>query len=209
MNKLFFFFALIGIPFSYIYAQETIPSVKIGDQEWTSENLSVETFQNGDKIPEAKTIEDWEKYDKARKPAWCYYDNSSDNGQKYGKLYNWFAVTDPRGLAPKGWHIPIDSEFVVLVTFLGGDDVAALKLKSKTDWNDKKGNNSSGFNAFPAGYRTSQTSFTGLQRYAYFWTATSNTQVLAKGRSLSYEMPKLMPFFKEKGNGYSIRCVKN
>ncbi len=80
--------------------------VKIGNQVWTSKNLDVEQFNNGDKIPEAKTNEEWNLANKNKTSAWCYYDNDNKNGMKYGKLYNWYAITDPRGIAPKGWHIP-------------------------------------------------------------------------------------------------------
>jgi uncharacterized protein (TIGR02145 family) len=52
--------------------------------------------------------------------AWCYYENDAKNGVKYGKLYNWYAVNDARGLAPAGWHVPTDYEWEVLSTFLGG-----------------------------------------------------------------------------------------
>lgn len=87
-----------------------IKSIKIGNQTWMTENLNVDNFQNGDIIPEAKTTEEWEQAGKRQQPVWCYYDYDINNGKKYGKLYNWYAVNDPRGLAPKGWHIPSDEE---------------------------------------------------------------------------------------------------
>src|SRR3989338_8108735 len=83
-----------------------LTEVQIGGQTWMAENLNVESFRNGDPIPEVKSAEEWEKVGKRKKPAWCYYDYTSANGTKYGKLYNWYAVNDPRGLAPDGWHIP-------------------------------------------------------------------------------------------------------
>lgn len=93
-------------------------SVKIGAQTWMAENLNVSTFRNGDPIPEVKTNEEWEKAGKEGKPAWCYYDNDPVNSSKYGKLYNWFAVNDPRGLAPEGWHIPRVDEWNTLKNYL-------------------------------------------------------------------------------------------
>ena len=77
--------------------------VKIGDQIWMVENLNVDKFRNGDIIPEAKTNEEWKKANENKQPAWCYYGNDLTYGEKYGKLYNWYAVTDQRGLAPEGY----------------------------------------------------------------------------------------------------------
>jgi len=88
-----------------------IKSVQIGTQTWMVENLNVSTFRNGDPIPQAKTNEEWSKAAESEQPAWCYYDNDPKNGGKYGKLYNWYAVNDPRGLAPAGWHVPSKVEF--------------------------------------------------------------------------------------------------
>jgi uncharacterized protein (TIGR02145 family) len=84
--------------------------IKIGTQTWAKKNLNVSTFKNGEVIPEAKTIEEWVKAGDDKKPAWCYYNNDPANDSIYGKLYNWYAVNDIRGLAPKGWHIPRDAE---------------------------------------------------------------------------------------------------
>ena len=88
--------------------------VKIGDQKWMSVNLNVSHFRNGDSIPEVRTPEDWEKAGKEQKPAWCYYDNNPENQSRLGKLYNWYAVNDPRGLAPEGWHVSSDADWNVL-----------------------------------------------------------------------------------------------
>ncbi len=90
-------------------------SVKIGNQVWMTENLNVDRFRNGELIPEAKTKEEWIKAGENKQPAWCYYNNDPSNGKKYGKLYNWYAVSDSRGLAPENWRIPSDKEWVLLV----------------------------------------------------------------------------------------------
>ena len=94
--------------------------IKIGQQVWMVENLNVDKFRNGEIIPEAKTDAEWKKAAENKQAAWCYYNNDSSNGTKYGKLYNWYAVNDPRGLAPKGWHIPSDKEWTDLTDYLGG-----------------------------------------------------------------------------------------
>ena len=111
-------------------------TVTIGTQVWTTKNLDVATFRNGDAIPQAKTNKEWIAAGKNKQPAWCYCDNDPKNGTKYGKLYNWYAVNDARGLAPMGWHVPTDQEWTVLSTFLGGEDVAGEKMKSSSGWND-------------------------------------------------------------------------
>jgi uncharacterized protein (TIGR02145 family) len=94
--------------------------IKIGTQTWASRNLDIITFNNGDSITEAKTDEEWERAGEQQKPAWYYYNNDPENGKKYGKLYNWYAMHDPRGLAPKGMHIPADEEWQTLSSYLGG-----------------------------------------------------------------------------------------
>ena len=110
-------------------------TVTIGTQTWTTKNLDVATFRNGDAIPQAKTNEEWEAAGENKQPAWCYYENNTANGTKYGKLYNWYAVVDTRGLAPAGYHIPTDEEWTVLSTYLGGEAVAGKKMKSTSGWN--------------------------------------------------------------------------
>jgi uncharacterized protein (TIGR02145 family) len=105
-----------------------------------TENLNVATFRNGDPIPEAKTKEEWEKAGQEGKPAWCYYENDPKNGAKYGKLYNWYAVIDPRGLAPTGWHVPTDAEWGILSDFVGEEstlgNTAGKKMKSTAGWDN-------------------------------------------------------------------------
>ena len=120
---------------------QTLETVNIGDQIWTTQNLSVNKFRNGDIIPLAKTSEEWEAAGLAEKPAWCYYESIAKNGSKYGKLYNWYAVHDTRGLAPVGYHIPSDSEWDILVENIGGDKIAGKKMKSITGWLNYYGEN--------------------------------------------------------------------
>ena len=153
-------------------------SVVIGSQEWMIKNLDVSTFANGDPIMEVKTRKKWIKAEKKRKPAWCYYNYDPDNGEKYGKLYNWYAINDPRGLNPDGWHIPNDSEWDTLFNFLGGGDIAGKKMKSKYDWIDPTscfngtGTDSSGFNGLPSGGCDFSGSFHFIGEHGYWWSST-------------------------------------
>src|SRR5580765_7574137 len=91
-------------------------AIKIGTQKWMSRNLDVTYYRNGDVIPH---VTDPTKWQALTTGAWCWYNNDSANGAVYGKLYNWYAVNDPRGLVPAGWHIPSDAEWNTLSTYLG------------------------------------------------------------------------------------------
>ncbi len=157
--------------------QQSPKEVKIGSQVWMSQNLDTDKFNNGDAIPQAKTAAEWVEAAAKKTPAWCYYENDSNYGLKYGKLYNFYAVNDPRGMAPKGWHIPTEPEFTALVKLLGNAE-SGLKLKGISGWGTKaKGTNESGFNALPGGERTdgafgADCQFMGVEVCACFWTAT-------------------------------------
>jgi uncharacterized protein (TIGR02145 family) len=133
---------------------EKYKSIKIDNQVWMVENLNGENFRNGDTIPQANTDETWINAGKEGKPTWCYYENKIENGIRYGKLYNWYAINDPRGLAPKGWHVPSDAEWSQVTLFLGGEDAAGTKMKSPAGWTqDGNGTNMSGFSGLPGGSR--------------------------------------------------------
>ncbi len=185
-------------------------SVKIGQQEWTSKNLNVATFRNGDAIPQARTNEEWKNAGNEYKPAWCYYDNDPKNGDKYGKLYNWYAVTDPRGLAPSGWHVPSDAEWTKLTDYLGGEDVAGNKMKSNNGWGDNgSGSNESGFSGLPGGYRYNEGTFNDIGIYGYWWSSTQTTPNFAVSRSLFYGGGDVDREHYSKSIGYSVRCFRD
>jgi sulfatase modifying factor 1 len=181
-------------------------TVKIGTQTWMAENLNVSTFRNGDPVPEAQSDEEWV----IKKAAWCYYKNDPKNGEKYGKLYNWSAVKDPRGLAPEGWHIPSGAEWNTLSKFLGGIAAAGTKMRSKTGWDENGGGtNSSGFSGLPGSLRYDDGQFNDIGRMGYWWCTTSNE---AGGRSHNLALNNTYlgfgASFKDSiGFGFSVRCV--
>ncbi|MBK8080215.1 MAG: fibrobacter succinogenes major paralogous domain-containing protein [Saprospiraceae bacterium] len=105
---------------------DAMPTIQIGTQKWMSKNLDVAFYRNGDPIPQVTSPTAWAVLSTG---AWCYYNNDPIQGNKYGKLYNWYAVNDPRGLAPQGWHIPSDAEWTTLEITLGGVSVAGGKMK--------------------------------------------------------------------------------
>ena len=146
-------------------------NVKLGDQIWMKKNLDVKVFKNGDPIFEARSNEDWIESYQSKTPAWCYYENRSENRVQYGILYNYYAIIDERELAPEGWRIPSATDWQNLVDELGGFIGLPDKLKSQTLWKNGGGNNSSGFNAVPAGVRY-QSGFLGLGEVTSFWANT-------------------------------------
>ena len=186
-------------------------TVTIGTQVWMTKNLDVSTFRNGDTIPQAKTNEEWEKAGKEGKPAWCYYDNDPANGAKYGKLYNWHAVNDSRGLAPTGCHIPTDAEWTILSDYLGGEDAAGKKMKSTSGWGDEgNGTNSSGFSGLPGGYRANDGNYDFIGGLGYWWSASGSSIYCAYSRFLYSSLDNL--FRKDyygKARGLSVRCLRD
>ena len=155
-------------------------TVKIGTQEWMAENLNVEHFINGDVIQEAKTDSEWQKAGENEEPAWCYYDNNSSNGEKYGKLYNFYAVTDPRSFAPNGWHVPTDAEWTLLTDHLsanGHDGTEGTALKAKFGWNDfdgtiGNGTDTYGFSGLPGGGRSTSGDFGFVGGSGVWWSSS-------------------------------------
>ena len=127
--------------------------VTIGNQVWMTKNLNVDKFRNGDPIPYAKYEEDWVNANYKKQPIYGYYDNNPNNEIKFGKMYNYYALIDKRGLAPNGWEIPSSQDWKILIDQLGGSKAAGEKMKSTSEnWKDYGfGNNSSGFYAEPGG----------------------------------------------------------
>jgi uncharacterized protein (TIGR02145 family) len=185
-------------------------TARLGTQTWMAQNLNVTQFRNGDPIPEAETPEAWRKANLEGTPAWCYYNNDPANAFAYGKLYNWYAVSDPRGLAPQKWHIPNQEEWSRLINFLGGKQQAGPKMKATSGWNKGgNGNNKSGFMALPGGSRDENGSFIGIGNYGYFWTQQEQASYTAWGCDLGFGYTQINRFSYQKGNGFSVRCVRD
>jgi len=182
-------------------------TIQIGSQVWMAENLDVSQFNNGDKIAEAGTDKEWTRAAKKKNPASCYYDNDQANG-KLGKLYNFYAVSDPRGLAPAGWHIPTHAEWQSLISASGGLTIA-WKTLVHPGWS--LSGNKNGFAALPAGYRDTEngkapfllsnyggkwwSSTVSPPKYAYYYVITPTDM----RDGLTVEM----------GMGLSVRCIKD
>ena len=163
-----------------------------------TQNLDVSKFQNGDSIPEAKNDADWQKAARLKQPAWCYYSNTNSPEKNYGKLYNWYAVHDKRGLAPAGWHIPVEAEWNRLVTTLGGETAAGDVIKSN------------GFGGFLAGFRDVDGSFRNEGLVCYWWGAAESSSAAASCYSITYFSSAFnSDNSADKQKGFSVRCVKD
>ncbi len=188
---------------------QTSSDVKIGTQVWMSKNLDVSTFRNGEVIPQAKNKEQWKYASDNKQSAWCYYEFNKNNGKKYGKLYNWYAVNDARGLAPKGYHVPSDAEWTTLEDFLGGQDEAGEKLKSTTGWYADNGDNSSGFNGIPGGFCFVDGGFFSIGASGLWWSSSEHSADDAWTRSLDYKDLEVYRYHYYKGDGFSVRCLRD
>jgi uncharacterized protein (TIGR02145 family) len=205
MKKIISFLGFLILIVNICFAQTQI----IGTQTWCTKNLDVTTFRNGDSIPQVKSDEEWILAGENHQPAWCYYNNDSTNNSKFGKLYNWFAVNDSRGLAPKGYHIPTDAEWITLEGYLGSE--SGIKMKSTSEWNDNgNGTNESGFLAFPGGCRSEIGIFSFLGKYAYWWSSTESKANDVYFRNIFSFSPGLFRFFNgNKVKGFSVRCIRD
>ena len=197
---------------------DTYETVQICNQAWMKINLNVTKYRNGDIIPQVTDATQWENLTTG---AWCYYDNDPAKGAIYGKLYNWYAVNDPRGLAPVGFHIPSNAEWTTLTTCLGGTAAAGAKMKEIGDFHwlspNQDATNSSGFTALPGGFReyddlfTFEFAFIGIRASGTWWSSSDSSTTNAHYRYLNY-VPGYVICDCSNGkkiNGYSVRCIKN
>jgi len=186
-----------------------VGTVRIGPQIWAVANLNVITFRNGDSIREAKTNNEWVKAGESGKPAWCYYNNDPANGSKYGKLYNWFAVNDARGLAPVGWTLSSDADWAKLTYYLKGQGAAGNKMKSTSGWSEgNNGTNESGFTGLPGGYRVENGAFVNLGTISTWWSSTESRELSAIDHYISLS-GSLVGSSSPKQRGESVRCLRN
>ena len=186
-------------------------SVTICCQSWMIKNLDVSTYRNGDPIPKVTSNEAW---DALTTGAYCYYNNDSTTyAATYGKLYNWYAVNDPRGLAPEGWHIPSDFEWSTLGNCLGGNAVAGGPMKEigTSHWNGPNtgATNLSNFTALPGGYRGVNGGFYDVNSYGFLWSSTEGSSNDAWNWSLYYSVDDLFRDGYGKRFGFSVRCLKD
>lgn len=183
---------------------DTFKTVNVQGVVWISSNLNVSHFRNGDIIPEARTKDEWLKAAQFKRPAWCYYGNDSLNGRRFGKLYNWYAISDERGLAPDGFHISADYNWGDINQF------NTNQLKSSFGWDVNSGSNRTGFSALPSGWRDPNGNFYSLYLETRWWTTMGDPDNLPVYRGLENGYEKIMIKGQSSyGCGYSVRCVAN
>jgi len=171
-------------------------------------NLNVHCFRNGDQITEAKSNEEWLNAGVKHKPAWCYYNNNALLGFEFGKLYNWYAVNDSRNLAPEGWILPSNFDYLNLVNSVGGNYKEQM-MKYGGSQNEENASNKSVFFALPAGIRSHNGIFSNLGIGGYFWTTSEQDSDFAYALELGKNAgnwASLDVFGTNKIVGMSIRC---
>ncbi len=187
-------------------------TVIIGTQIWLAENLKTTRYMNGDLIGTTSPATLDISAESMPKYQWAYNGDEA-NAAIYGRLYTWYAATDSRSICPVGWHLPADSEYTTLVTYLGGVNIAGGKLKEVgiAHWESPNADadNSSGFTALAAGAR-SYSNFYDFKHQAYFWTATLD--IFGNGAYVRTIQPIAGPIYDEawtQERGYSVRCLKD
>ncbi|MGG7036888.1 MAG: fibrobacter succinogenes major paralogous domain-containing protein [Flavobacterium sp.] len=186
----------------------SVKSVSIGNQVWMMTNLDVTVYRNGDPIPHVQDPKEWATLTTG---AWCYYENKEANGKVYGKLYNWYAVNDRRGLAPDGWHIPSDTEWNSLIENLGGEKVAGKKMKALTaQTNSNTDFKNAEFLGLMGGTRNDyKGNFFGLNTSGIWWSSTAVYGAYAWYRGVYYNNNEVNRNYLNKTIGLSVRCVKD
>jgi uncharacterized protein (TIGR02145 family) len=192
----------------------TYKTVTIGTQTWMAENLKTSKYNDGTSIPNVKDSLEWSKLTTG---AWCYYNNDEKNNSKYGKLYNWYAVSKTtngnKNVCPTGWHVPSDAEWTVLSGYLGGESVAGGNMKEvgKTSWNITNSEviNVSLYTGLPGGLRSDIGDYRVVGNYGVWWCSTERSSNGACNRILSINDNGIGGSSYSKGSGFSVRCLKD
>jgi uncharacterized protein (TIGR02145 family) len=182
--------------------------VSIGSQKWMKSNLKTTRYRNGDPIPTNLDNAAWNAQSTG---AYAIYNNDAANNSIYGKLYNAYAVTDPRGLCPTGWHIP-NREEKDLLHYTLGDNVAG-KLRAVSGlWLysfAESTTNESGFSALPGGMRRSTGDYDFLGNYFCLWLSVESSPNSNYSLYLVWNSEFLWPTSDIKSHGFSVRCLKD
>ena len=189
-------------------------TVTIGTQTWMAENLKTSKYSDGTIIPNVKDSLEWAKLTTG---AWCYYNNDSTNNSKYGKLYNWYAVSKTsngnKNVCPTGWHVPTYAEWSILTDFLGGDSIAGGKMKEvgTTSWYSPNtgASNISLFTGLPGGYRDDYGGYSYIGSFGYWWGSAEDETNDAWGRHLYYYVGDAYRHDGNKNYGLSVRCLRD
>jgi len=200
-------------------------SVNIGSQTWMVENLKTTKYNDGTDIP---LVTDHTAWTKLSTGAYCWYNNDAETHKNtYGALYNAYAVNTGK-LAPTGWHVATDAEWTTLENYLTANGYNydsstsgkkfAKSLAAITNWttstvigaigNDLTKNNSTGFSAFPGGWRN-EYGFALAGGIGWWWTSTNESLGNAFIRGIFFDQSNILRLVDIKWNGLSVRCVKD
>lgn len=190
-------------------------TVTIDTKVWLVENLKTTKYRNGKSI---ENVADATRWHEIRTGAYCDYNNDPDNGNTYGKLYNFYAIQDSSNIAPVGWHVATDAEWAKLYLGLSKSG-GMLKETGTKHWNDPnvEATNEFGFTALPGGARSGgQGEFVSIGAKGFWWTSTrtySNEpnpydMAASYGIRNDYGMLDYYNSFSF-NNGLSIRCVRD
>lgn len=188
-------------------------TVRIGAQVWMAENLRVTHYRNGEPIANVTDVSAW---DTLSTGAYCEYGNYIDMAAIHGRLYNWRAVDSSAGIAPEGWHVPSDEEWMQLEKYLGMSD----SMVNLTDWRGVdqgktlkdtsfNGTNDFGFSAIAGGYLSVTGTFELLVTTAYIWSDTEQDEEYSWYRHFQYNRNNIKRWYALKGHGFSVRCVRD
>jgi uncharacterized protein (TIGR02145 family) len=191
--------------------KNTYKTITIGTQTWMAENLRTTRYRNGEIIPEVTVHSAWIALTGG---AYCNYNNTRniDSIAIFGRLYNFYAASDSRNVAPTGWHVPSQTEWTTLITYLGGSNVAGSKLKETftIHWNSPSaGTNESGFTALPGGWRNALMKFFQMGKIGGWWSNTKDAVNTGFCETLYNSLSSVDSLSATFDNGFSIRCIKD
>jgi uncharacterized protein (TIGR02145 family) len=208
-------FELAGVPGDGVtFDGYTYPTlVYANGQEWMAENLKTTIYANGDLVTQIVDLEQWENTNTGK---WCYYNFDSQYNNPYGKLYSWESVLDSRNICPTGWRVPTNSDWNTFKNYLGGESLAGGRMKSTgtIHWQSPNtgANNLSGFNALAGGYLSffpNNSDIYDLRISGNWWSSTLYDSDYVYALYLSYNWSISPENQIHKGDGASIRCIKN
>jgi len=203
----------------------TYKIIKIGSQWWMAENLKETEYRDGTSIPNVTADDSWKQLSTGAR---CAYDNDEQNAKYYGYLYNWYAVTDPKNIAPSGWKVPSDEDWKTLEKYLGMSQAQTDSERSRgTNEGSKLAGNTakwqngalvnsgafgtSGFNALPGSMRFGNMhggAFKDLIGSNGHWWSSTESSSSVYGRGLSSNSSGVYRFRYGKREGFSVRLIK-
>lgn len=211
ISKYSFYFIFLCLILFACSVNKQSETVVIGDQVWMTEDLNVVTYSNGDSITFCKNEHELAEACTNKTGAYCYLYFDSINSKRFSLRYNWYAVTDPRGLAPKGFRVATVEDWKKLFETAGGEEIAGRALKDDSWYpsNQAHGENTLGFTAKPGA--TAGSSLGAGSQHGFWWTSDStvNEPLDAMRIYMYYDHNHCYVGQMSKYSGAGVRCIKN